>query len=219
MKTLKATILTALTIALPFIGTSQIQLAPYAGFNFGAKTSFYQGEVRIRNAATYGINLTWLRGESGIELTYSLTSTDFEINHWDPSAPPEQQYQSSKATAHYYMIGSKSYLTDKGVLRPFLGASLGGVTFVPKNNPGDYYVLSSVTRFAFGFHGGVDVMLTEHIGLFAKIRGLVPTQWFGVGMGISCGTGGCGVGTNVSASSTFISGDVTGGLIVQLGGG
>lgn len=210
-------LITAMLI-VPFIGKSQLQIVPYAGYNFGAKTSFYQGEVRLRSNATYGINLSYLfDGENGIDFTYSFTSTTMEINNWNPTLDPDQQSQSSKVDVHYYMIGAKRVLFD-GMAKPYVGLQVGGVTFAPQNKAGDYYSLSSVTRFSFGFHAGVDLMFTEHIGIFARIRALVPVQWGGVGFGISCGGGGCGTGAGVSVGSTFISGDITGGLVVQLGG-
>ena len=56
-------------------------------------------------------------------------------------------------------------------------------------------------------------MFSEKIGLDVHIRALAPVTWGGIGVGV--GTG--GVSTGAYVGSSFISGDVGGGIVIRLG--
>ena len=88
-------------------------------------------------------------------------------------------------------------------MRPYIGGALGVAIFTPSDSGWE-----TLTRMALEFKGGVKVDLSDKIGLRLQARLLAPLSW--AGMGMWCGTGGCSTG--VSAGSTFVQFETSGGL-------
>jgi hypothetical protein len=108
----------------------------------------------------------------------------------------------------YIQIGSlREFDVNNDAFIPFFVGTLGMTVFTPRD--GGY---SSATNFSITLGGGLKIFPTEHFGIRLQARLLMPMQ-FG-GLGIGCGTGGCGGGTY--ASTTFVQGDFTGGIIIRL---
>jgi hypothetical protein len=189
---------------------SQLNISPYAGWNFGMKARVYEGDIRVKNNTTFGVDLDYLMdGTSGIQLTYRFTSTDVTLYPW---GEPTRKY--SDVDLHYIMLGGIRHLMD-GPVMPYGVFNIGILYADFKNGEQpNLYTYDDVVRLAFGFGLGLKVMFNERIGLNTAVRALVPVQWGGLSLG--CSTGG-GCGTGVSTGSSIISGDVTGGIVVVLG--
>ena len=115
---------------------------------------------------------------------------------------------------NYFLLGGVRYLSD-GQIQPY-GSFNIGLAYYNITNVDDYYQQYSqqdMVRFAFGFGLGAKVMITDKIGIDLHVRALAPITWGGVGVGVGSG----GTSAGVYAGSSFLSGDVGGGLIIRLG--
>ncbi len=209
-------LLTALTgvLLIPALGFSQIDLIPHVGYNFGAKVPIYGGEIKVKGNTTYGINLDYnLDRDNAIQFSYSTTvSTTTIRDYYGPSGGATEHF--ADVLENYFLLGGVRYFSD-GPIQPYGNFNIGAA-YYKFTNMNDYYAQigqTDFTRFAIGFGLGAKIMMSERIGIDVHIRGLAPIQWGGVGIGV--GTGGAGAG--VYAGSSFLSGDVGGGLIFRLG--
>lgn len=213
MKTKFFSIFSVLTL-ISFLGLSQIDVTPTVGYNFGAKVPIYGGEIKVKGNTTYGLNLDYnLDRDNAIQFMYSTTISTVTIrDYYGPGAGATEHF--SDVLENYFLLGGVRYFSD-GPIQPYGNFNLG-VAYYKFTNINDYYAQigqSDFTRFAIGFGLGAKVMFTEKIGLDLHIRALAPIQWGGLGIGV--GTGGANAG--VYAGSSFLSGDVGGGLIIRLG--
>jgi len=132
--------------------------------------------------------------------------------------------QSTEITARNQATGITSKLFDASVqyiqagaiyeaptggknITPYGGLTVGVAILNP--DKGD---LSSESRLAFGFNGGVKVYIAETFGLKAQASLLMPIQ-FSSGS-LFCGSSGCTVGA--TGGTAILQGAVTGGLFVEL---
>lgn len=201
-------------MAFPTIGFSQLDIVPWGGYNFGARVNVYGGEIKMKGAATYGINLDYnIDPETAIQFSYSNTQSTMTItDYYYPGGGSSNAYFSDVSENYFLLGGVRYFAQDK--LQPY-GSFNVGASYYSFTNIDDYYYQTSAnwTRFAIGFGLGLKVMLSERIGIDMHIRALAPITWGGVGMTI--GSGGAGAGAYVGSS--FISGDVGGGLVIRLG--
>lgn len=203
-------------IQFPRIAYTQIDIMPFAGFNFGATMPVYGGQLRILSAATYGVNVDYNIGTgTAIQLSYTNALSTVRINDYLYPGGGQTNGEFSNISENYFLLGGVRYLS-KGKLRPYINVDLGAV-YYDFSQVADYYdkyAQTGETRFAFGFGLGLKVMFTDRVGIDLHVRGLAPVSWGGIGIGI----GTSGVSPTASLGSTFISGDVGGGLIIRLGG-
>lgn len=204
---------TTLLLFLSLAGTSafsQLNISPFVGWNFGMRAPVWQGDMRVRNNTTFGVDLDYLMdGMSGVQFTYRFTATNATLFPW---GEPSRKF--SDVDLHYFMLGGIRHLMD-GPVRPYGVVNIGILYADLKNGEQpNLYTYDDVVRLAFGFGLGLKVMFNDRIGLNTAVRALVPVQWGGLSLG--CSTGG-GCGTGVSTGSSIISGDVTGGIVVVLG--
>jgi opacity protein-like surface antigen len=178
----------------------KIELTPIVGFMLSGSINFYNGKIKFDDNVNYGGALAFNAGYGTfIEASYTFTSTN------------------SRLTSYYYDIESKSFTTNinyiqlsglkefkDGQIRPFAMLGVGASGFVPQEAG-----YESWWSFAMNFGGGVKINLTENIGIRLQARLLMPLYLNGIG--IFCGTGGCGSGATLS--STVIQGDFSGGLV------
>lgn len=186
------------------VSAQRFEISPYTGFMLGGKINYYQGYLKIEDGQNWGImaNIN-LASETQLELSYSRLSTSVMQKSYT-------DYEKIIRTliVDYIQIGSlQEFEVNNDAFIPFLVGTLGMTVFTPRD--GGY---SSATNFSITLGGGVKIFPTEHFGIRLQARLLMPMQ-FG-GLGIGCGTGGCGGGAY--ASTTFVQGDFTGGIIIRL---
>jgi hypothetical protein len=186
------------------VSAQKFEISPYTGFMLGGKINYYQGYLKIEDGQNWGVaaDIT-LAHETQLELGYSrLTTSVMQQSYTD--------YEKIIRTliVDYIQIGSlREFDVNNDAFIPFFVGTLGMTVFTPRD--GGY---SSSTNFSITLGGGVKIFPTEHFGIRLQARLLMPMQ-FG-GLGIGCGTGGCGGG--VYSSTTFVQGDFTGGIIIRL---
>ena len=199
----------------PFAAFSQVDITPTYGYNFGAKISGYSGGLKMKGAETFGIKIDMIREDgSGLQFAYTYASSYVNITDYSHPGFPGIETKFADVTENYYLLGGIKTLETGGILEPYGTFSLGAAYYNFTNVDSYYYLAQSdALRFALGFGLGAKIMFSEHIGLDVHIRALAPISYGGIGIGI--GTG--GVSGGVYAGSSFISGDVGGGLVIRLG--
>ena len=110
------------------------------------------------------------------------------------------------------MIGGVRYMNgNSGKLQGYGGLLLGAVIFGNKTPQGNEE--ESYTKFGLGGRLGVNIWLTEKVGIKLQTQLLSAVQGFGGGFYF--GTGGSGAG--VSTYSTLMQFGLGGGLCFKLG--
>lgn len=189
----------------PFAKTQQVELIPYASYQWGGKLNFYQGEVKFNSSANYGIALNViLPSETILVLEYMNQPTSVDVRYWGGSST---EYLNYDVNMNWFQVGGLQQI-DMGPLVPFAGITLGAAYMSPKTNE-----VQDVWKFAMTGQLGLKYYFTEKIGIQMHLRMLVPLQWAGFGFYFGSG----GSGTSVNAGSTLIQGDVGGGLVFRLG--
>jgi len=173
------------------------------GWMLNGSVEGYYGELDIPDDAAWGGAID-IPVQSGMSVEFSYTRQETEVR-FVPFVfdAPYQEGTLSTASIQYFMLGGiaeKPSGSDK--VRPF-GLFQGGVFVLTPD--GNY---DSVTKFALAFGGGLNIDLSEKIGLRMQGRLLMP-MWFDSGY-LYAGSGGAGVG--VSAGIPLIEGDFLGGL-------
>lgn len=211
----KHILLIALVSIFGISAFAQLDISAGAGYNFGAKVPIYGGEIKMKGNTTYGGALEYLvDDETGIQFSYSYAQTNVIIRDYYGSGNGSFQPFADVNTNYFLLSGVRYFGSD--VVQPYASFGMGMAyynftnwdpEYANSNTKNDYY------RFAIGFGLGAKVMFSEKVGINVQARALAPIQWGGVGIGV--GTG--GVSTGVYAGSSFLSGDVSGGLVIKLG--
>ncbi|WP_296316994.1 hypothetical protein [Winogradskyella sp. UBA3174] len=205
MKKLSLFILMAL---LSFSAIGQvIEITPSYGYQFGAKLGYGPNYLKMEDSGQFGITLG-VETYTGLmaELTYINMSSELRIR--DVVFSPIES-KLADLNLDWFLVGATRYFKE-GKVRPFVGASLGLVVVSPSNENNTIIgnSLDSTTRFAFSFKSGVNIMLTDVIGLNLQGNLYFPVNWAGVYVG----PGGAGISTG----STVILGGFSCGLVFRL---
>jgi len=195
-----------LLIAFVFIATAtmaQVDLVGYGGYQFGSRTFINPNYLRLKSNPNYGVNLELgVRPDLRIQLSWMGSATYFRLEGFNGLV-----LQQEDVNVNYYQIGALRPFPVSKVVEPFGSFTMGMTHFNMLSN-----AFNDEFRFSITFGLGTNIWLTETVGLRMHARLLAPINW--AGLGFFCGTGGCNTG--VSAGSTFISGDVGGGLVFRL---
>jgi opacity protein-like surface antigen len=178
----------------------KLEFTPLVGYMLSGSINFVQGDIRFKDNINYGLALSVGTGwGTFIEGIYTFSASEATYRSY-------YGFDSRKFDVgiHYMQIGGVKEFQE-GRIRPFGSLSLGTSAFIP-NDP----FFESWWSFAVNLGAGVKIHITEHIGIRMQARLLMPLYLSGVG--IFCGTGGCGSG--LTASSNVIQGDFMGGLII-----
>jgi len=206
-------------ILLVFLGTTltsfgqAIEITPSFGYQFGTKLSYGQNYLKFDDGEQYGLTLGYdVEGELMVEVTWIHMGS--ELRFRDVIYSPTES-RLSDISADWVEFGVNKYFQD-GPVKPFLGGGLGFTIFSPSNENFEIVnrALSSTTKFSFFFKGGVNIMLTEVVGINLQGNLLFPVEWGGVYVG--GGTGGISGGASVS--TTTVMGGFSGGLVFRLAG-
>jgi hypothetical protein len=192
--------------------TQAIEITPTYGYQFGGKLTYGSNYLKADESGMFGITLGFeARSDYMIEVSYLNMSTELRIRDRDAS-PTESRL--SDLNVDWFMLGGTRYFGDDRV-KPFFGGQLGVSVFSPKNVDSDIAPngLDSITKFSFGFKGGVVVMFSERVGINLQGNLLFPVQWGGFYIG--GGTG--GISSGVNTGTTIVMGGFSGGLVFRLG--
>jgi hypothetical protein len=195
-----------LLIAFVFIATTtfaQVDVVGYGGYQFGSRTYINPNYLRLKSAADYGVNLELgVRPDLRIQLSWMGSATYFRLEGFNGLV-----LQQEDVNVNYYQIGALRPFPVNKVLEAFGTFTMGMTHFNMQSN-----AFNDEFRFSITFGLGSNIWITDAIGIRVHARLLAPINW--AGLGFFCGSGGCNTG--VSAGSTFISGDVGGGLVFRL---
>lgn len=195
-------------ILLSFSAIGQvIEITPSYGFQFGAKLGYGPNYLKMEDSSQFGINLG-METYTGLmaEVTYVNMSSALRIR--DVVFSPSES-KLADLNLDWFLIGATRYF-KQGKLKPFAGASLGFVVVSPSNENNTIIDnnLDSKTRFAFSFKTGVNILLTDIIGLNLQGNLYFPVNWAGVYVGPT--------GAGISTGSTVILGGFSAGLVFRI---
>jgi len=192
-----------LIFAVPGVrAQSGLEISGFAGWQFWGTVAMQRGDLKVSSANNYGGTVAvHMQPEVALEFMYLRQDTKLRLKAF-PSGVTEDLFDMS---AEYYLLGAVYDYPTSERLHAFGSISLGAARFAPKDPR-----YSDNWRFAVAFGGGGKIFLTESLGIRVQGHLLFPIQYSGGGFW--CGTGGCGVGAG--ASTTFIQGEVSGGLFV-----
>jgi hypothetical protein len=211
-KILRVLILILLAFTGYFSNAQTFEITPTYGYQFGSKYNYGPNYLKIEDSGMFGITLGYeVRRNYMLEATYINMGTELSIK--DRIASPRES-RLADLNVDWFMFGGTRYFGNDKV-KPFFGGQLGFSVFSPDDVDRTIAPrgLDSITKFSFGFKGGVVVMLTDKIGLNFQGNLLFPVQWGGLYVG--AGTG--GISTGVNAGSTLVMGGFSGGLVFRFG--
>jgi hypothetical protein len=188
--------------------TQAIEITPTYGYQLGGKLKYGSNYLKADDSGMFGITLGFeAQTDYMIEVSYLNMSTELRIR--DRIASPTES-RLSDLNVDWFMLGGTRYFGDDRV-KPFFGGQLGVSVFSPKNVDSDIAPngLDSITKFSFGFKGGVVVMFSERVGINLQGNLLFPVQWGGFYVG--------GGGTGINTGTTIVMGGFSGGLVFRLG--
>ncbi|RLD25668.1 MAG: hypothetical protein DRI70_06760 [Bacteroidetes bacterium] len=188
-----------------------IEITPSYGYQFGSKLNYGSNYIKIEDSEQFGITIGMEADDDlMIEASYFHYGTELSIR--DVFYSPSEQ-RLSDLSVDWILLGGAIYF-PAGNLRPFLGGALGAVIFSPseENTSIISRPLENSTKFALAFKGGVNIMVSDRIGINLQGNLMFPVTWGGVYVGGGPG----GVSGGVGVSSTTIIGGFTGGLVFRI---
>lgn len=202
---MKKSILLFLAVIAINVNAQSFEISPIYAYQFGGKINYGSEQVKFTDSDNYGISGTYvLPNGIGVGFEYIRQSTSFTHDYRG-----QKLGYGDVNNDWYQLVGTKNIIANENIV-PYGGIGVGAAHFSPSNVTGLSY--SSELKFAFTVQGGVKFFISDHIGLKLHAHMFVPIQWGGFGFAV--GSGGSGVG--FSAGSSFIQGDIGGGLIFRL---
>ncbi len=192
-----------LTISLK---SQTIEITPQTNYTIGGKIYSRFGELNISDSESYGLSVNIISQPNvsfQVEYFYQPTIGEYR----DYFAPAEFN-QNSDLRISWLQLGVRRRFEIQEKVVPFGGASIGLTNFDLDSTPTSY----DEWTLSFALQAGVNVYLSQILGLRFHGRILTPIQF--EGFGFYAGTGGAAVGA--SAGSHFIQGDFGVGLVIRL---
>ena len=187
----------ALLLAAAGAGAQTLQIAPFAGYQFGGSvlSPVLEREYSFKTGLAWGGTLDVGTGGSWrVELLYSRQETKLR----DPAGTPP----GFDVNVERYLLGIQEE-TGEGSVRYFGTLLVGATRFVPASGVGD-----GDTRFTAGVGLGVKSFFSRNVGLRLEVRGFYTVVE--KGRDIFCTSGEC---LFRYSGSGIWQGDATGGLI------
>lgn len=198
---------------LSMVSAQTLELSTFYGFQFGSELGYGPNYIKIDDSDEYGISLGFeASNDIAAEITYIHHGTLLLIR--DTSIGPQEE-RFANLSADWIMVGASKYFQD-GKVQPYAGGSLGVVLLNPgnENQAIANRRLDFRTKFAFGFKGGVAIMMSPEFGLKLQANLLFPVEWGGAY--IDAGPG--GVRGSSAASGTTVIAGFSVGIAYRIGG-
>jgi hypothetical protein len=211
LSSLVVSILIALMV-FPFdLAAQRIEVTPFGGYMFGGKMRFYEGDLKINDAANYGLAVgVEVAPDTKIEVFWSQMNTTSQFN--GTYGYDYLDTEPFNTNVGYIQIGSVREI-DMDNIRPFGAFTLGTTYFNPQETNTGQVQYDDTWKFSVTLGGGVKIWFSERVGIRLQGRLMLPMFWGGAGFTV--GTGGSGF--TVGAGTAMAQGDLTGGLIIGLG--
>lgn len=207
---MKKTLLFALCSLIFSLSNAQVDfvdITPSYGIHFGGKVRFYEGDLKFKDAGTYGLTIS-VPVAYGISGEFAWSRSDSRATFY-PFRPGGIDRHEFKVASNYFLLsGMKEVGSERA--KAFGGLSLGMAWFDVTDSYTD-----DVFRFAIGINGGAKIMLTDNVGIRLQGRLLMPVYFAGVGFW----AGGGGSGLTLNAGSTMLQGDLSAGLTFRFNAG
>ena len=208
----KIFLLLAILVTL-FVKAQNIEITPMGGYSFVGTMNFYEGELDIKDNASYGLKIGFSPLENSVlEFSYQGNVSEAE---WNPyrdfgSVIRNNDFQMS---ANYFTINlqQERMLTNEKIYG-FGAFGLGMAYMHPLDaNIEDLY------SFAMNFELGIKIFVTDRIGI--RIQGglQMPLYFEGIGFYAGVGSGGSSGGLSLNSGAYFVQGGFSGGLIFRIG--
>jgi hypothetical protein len=173
-----------LTTKLKLLAQGKFEIAPYAGYMFGGRLRFFEGDLKIKDNVNYGLALDIeLVKETKLELFWSEMQTTAEFRPF--YGFDYLDIDPFDVRVGYIQIGTVREF-DYDNIKPFGVMTIGTTYFLPQN-----VSHQDSWKFSVSLGGGANIWFTERIGIRLQGRLLLPILWGGAGFTI--GTGGAGI--------------------------
>jgi hypothetical protein len=189
-------------MAQPIIAQPTITLEVFGGWLWTGKAG-QNNNIKVDDKGNYGVR-AGVSPSSEILVEFEWNHTDTRLSWYDVLTNTNEE---EDVAMNYYMIGINKHMAE-GPAVPYGLLNLGVL------NVKGQTLNFSENWFTVGLGGGLKYYMSDRIGIRLQARLLLPMQFAGIGFG--CGGGGCSSG--VSAYTSTIQGDFTGGVILRLGG-
>ena len=200
-----------IVLSLIFLLTQSVKAQPsitleaFGGWLWTGKAG-YNNNIKVDDNGNYGIRAgVGAIPETVIEFEWNHTENGV---HWYDIVNQENRF--TPTTMNYYMLGFNKELMPAPVV-PFGLLNLGLMNLKGETTSAGPF---SEDWFTVGLGGGLKYYFSDHVGIRLQARILLPMQFAGIGVG--CGTGGCGGG--VTTYTNTIQGDFTGAVVLKMGG-
>jgi hypothetical protein len=216
----RITLALAVIVLATATASAQIRLNAYGGYVFNENVdSYYENNASSRFSGKIKGGFQWGTGiefnprqDYGIELVYFRQDTKGD--------PWTYRYNSSVAKVgtidlgiNYIMLGGLKYVRNNPKVEPYGGAMLGMAIFSSQIENETNAPRNTLTKFAWGFRGGVNIWASEKVGI--KLQAMLMSAVQSMGAGLTIGTGGVGVGA--ASYSSMYQFTLGGGLTFKLG--
>lgn len=195
-----------MTDAISTYAQGKIEITPSGGYMFGGSMRFYEGEIKLQNAGSYGFAADFeVSPDTKIEVAWNQMNTSAEFKPY--YGYDELKVDPFDVNVGYIQVGGIQEMEMNNVV-PFGLFTLGATYFTPQNT-----TYTQTWKFSVALGGGAKIWFSDRIGIRLQGRLLLPMFWGGAGFTV--GTGGAGM--TVGAGTTMVQGDLTAGLVIALG--
>jgi hypothetical protein len=156
----------------------------------------YGGGIEVLPIPTTGIEISYMRLDSKVNLYY-----------YDGAIGSDKIFNLAH---NYIFIGGNQYIKVNPKIEPYAGFQLGMAVYTAENPT--INSSGTETKFAWGIKAGMNIWLSEKVGIKMQTQLLSAVQ--AIGGGIYFGTGGAGAA--VSGFSTYYQFNLGGGLVFKL---
>jgi hypothetical protein len=173
-----------------------------AGYLVNGDVTVAEGDLSFEDNISYSLGIDVpVDNMMQAEIAWSMSASKVSLAEYlGPTV------ELSDINIHHFMAGA-CIEPQKKKVSPFGLMQLGATLFYPNDSRYD-----DEWRFTIALGGGFKVYMSEKIGLRFQGRLIIPMQF--AGGSIYVGTGGAGV--SVGSYTSFVEGDFSGGLFVQL---
>ncbi|UXX80526.1 porin family protein [Reichenbachiella carrageenanivorans] len=189
-----------------------IEFSAYGGYMLSGKSNYVGGEINVANGGAFGGTLGYDMGNGiQIQFVYARNQSGGILYNYFPRPGESERYDFDLVIEHF-QLGAEKILGGNDLVKPYVVGGMGVVAYTPKNESPNDLNLNTATKFSGGLGLGVKIFPTEKIGLKFQAKMYMPLMFSGVG--IFCGSGGCGGGSSFYVP--VVHGEFSGGVVFRL---